>query len=1159
MRKILVVTAFKPILNLNLSVEYYINCFLKLVSLCKFNNIDIVCYTDEITISKIKVKTDFQNFFPYDEKDTFLPYCDKIRSIQNQFDFQNIVQHLNIQSSEKIFTNTEYPAILYSKFSLLRRASQNFTDFSHFTWIDFEIYNNLFCSTNIPLNLYHLVQDNISIFDAGYNSLDQINSPIDTLIKVNPENLLRCSIISVPLHLCEWLENTFKDILDNCFISNNLVCSDECIMSFMYRQYPDKFKIINSNKCDTMFTTLMLNTKLFVINMKKHNDRNLKMKKQLETFNLYNWQIFNGVDGNNLNTTVLKKNNIKLAQENGYYISNRNMTVGEIGCSLSHLSVYNHCIKNNINIACILEDDVIVPPDFDEQLNYIYTYSSHFNWDIIYLGRKIMNFGKKDEEFNLQCPINVFDNKFVISGNSWWTCGYIINTKGMTKIVNSKYLQNLIPIDEALQIMGQKVENSLFNEYCIKEPLKIFALEKSIIHPNNNAFQESSTELSKPINLVDNRLLVIGVATDQTHGLHRFIDSCKYYGIRHDIIGLDTTWKGGNMSQGPGGAHKIHLLYDYIKTIDENQLILVSDTYDVIFTGNSDQIIRSFITYDTDILFATESTCWPDQSKQDMYPNVDTLYKYLNSGGFIGKVDKILLLLHDIHSLQYNYDDQLYYTEKYLNSNKDVKIKLDHQCLIFQTSEFDHLTFGNNKLYNNYTDTYPLHFHGNGAFKKKIIFNNICQYLNNNWTECYGYNSSQNLDSMPSDLKLLVYIEEKNDISVNNDNVYNAIQENIKNIQQNVAIIEYKSNFSSNHNFIDIIRGNIKDIRNQIIQIGKKFDYIWFVSTDVQITSNTVLKDLIIANKSIISPLMKIKDTAFSNFWGDISDSGWYSRSWDYLDIVNRIKQGCWNVPYISNIILIRKDIIEQLDTFFSDIHDQNFNDIDLNFCFNCRYNGIFMHVCNNEHYGDLLDIETLEIKTKYIKSFHDKFNHTKIDEVQLNELIDNVYEFPIFNENFCKTLINKAESYGKWTKVDSNSFDSRIGNIENYPTTDIQLRDLELDIFWKEIVESYISKMVYNIFNFCTKEINLAFIVKYSMDGQTLLEPHHDSSTYTINILLNDPSEFEGGGTHFIKQDKTVFGKQGYAILHPGKLTHFHQGLPITKGVRYLLVSFIN
>ena len=71
-------------------------------------------------------------------------------------------------------------------------------------------------------------------------------------------------------------------------------------------------------------------------------------------------------------------------------------------------------------------------------------------------------------------------------------------------------------------------------------------------------------------------------------------------------------------------------------------------------------------------------------------------------------------------------------------------------------------------------------------------------------------------------------------------------------------------------------------------------------------------------------------------------------------------------------------------------------------------------------------------------------------------------------------------------------------------------------------------------------------------------LKPHHDSSAYTVNLCLNN--SFEGGGCRFIRQNKTVNNKDvGSLIIHPGRITHYHEGLAITAGERYILVSFIN
>ena len=94
----------------------------------------------------------------------------------------------------------------------------------------------------------------------------------------------------------------------------------------------------------------------------------------------------------------------------------------------------------------------------------------------------------------------------------------------------------------------------------------------------------------------------------------------------------------------------------------------------------------------------------------------------------------------------------------------------------------------------------------------------------------------------------------------------------------------------------------------------------------------------------------------------------------------------------------------------------------------------------------------------------------------------------------------------------------------------------------------------------FKTHGLNIAFVVKYEMGHQMDLMPHHDSATYSTVITLNRPGiDFTGGGTRFVKQDVTCEGKKGWCTIHPGKLTHYHEGLPITSGKRFIMVSFIN
>ena len=82
-------------------------------------------------------------------------------------------------------------------------------------------------------------------------------------------------------------------------------------------------------------------------------------------------------------------------------------------------------------------------------------------------------------------------------------------------------------------------------------------------------------------------------------------------------------------------------------------------------------------------------------------------------------------------------------------------------------------------------------------------------------------------------------------------------------------------------------------------------------------------------------------------------------------------------------------------------------------------------------------------------------------------------------------------------------------------------------------------------------------FIIKYSLEKQGYLSLHHDQSVLSSVLTLNE--DFEGGGTFFFRQQKTIIGKTGEMSLHPGMVSHRHGARPITSGVRYVIVSFLS
>jgi hypothetical protein len=152
-----------------------------------------------------------------------------------------------------------------------------------------------------------------------------------------------------------------------------------------------------------------------------------------------------------------------------------------------------------------------------------------------------------------------------------------------------------------------------------------------------------------------------------------------------------------------------------------------------------------------------------------------------------------------------------------------------------------------------------------------------------------------------------------------------------------------------------------------------------------------------------------------------------------------------------------------------------------------------------------------------------------------------------------CNLIIKEANQYGykhTWTTDRHN----------NYPTTDNKIIES-----WKcyGMLENKIKTQLFPYYEgkYRLKPNILSiielFIAKY--DGnqentQKSLNPHQDGSEFSFIICLNE--DYEGGGTRFVKQNKTIHLNTGDVVVFCGQTEH--EGLDVTNGVRYILPGFL-
>ncbi|XP_040535322.1 procollagen-lysine,2-oxoglutarate 5-dioxygenase 2 isoform X2 [Gallus gallus] len=698
-------------------------------------------------------------------------------------------------------------------------------------------------------------------------------------------------------------------------------------------------------------------------------------------------------------------------------------------------------------------------------------------------------------------------------------------------------------------------------------------------------------------------LLVFTVATKETDGFHRFMQTAKHFNYTVKVLGKGEEWKGGELANSIGGGQKVRLLKEGIQSYadQEDLIVMFVECYDVIFAGGPEELLKKFQETNHKVVFAADGLIWPDKRLADKYPVVRSGKRFLNSGGFIGYAPYINRIVQQ-WNLQDNDDDQLFYTKIYVDplARERLNITLDHKCAIFQTLngavDEVHLIFEEGKVRarNSVYETLPITVLGNGP--TKIYLNYLGNYIPNAWTRETGCNIcdldmldlstvteyprvkigvfiEQPTPFLPKFLDRLLtldYPKEALSVFIHNNEVYHEkhikkFWEKAKNIIRNIKIVGPEENLS---------QAEARNMGMDLCRQDEACEYYFSIDADVVLTNPKTLKILIEQNRKIIAPLVTRHGKLWSNFWGALSPDGYYARSEDYIDIVQGNRVGVWNIPYMANIYLIKGQ------TLRSEMKEKNYFmrdklDPDMALCRNAREMGVFMYITNRHEFGRL--ISTANYNTSHYNNDLWQIFENPVDwkETYINPnyskiFTDNIVEqpcpdvfwFPIFSDTACDELVEEMEHFGQWSG--GKHQDSRIsGGYENVPTDDIHMKQIGLDNEWLHFIREFIAPVTLKVFaGYYTKGYALLnFVVKYSPDRQRSLRPHHDSSTFTINIALNKVGEdFQGGGCKFLRYNCSIESpRKGWSFMHPGRLTHLHEGLPILNGTRYIAVSFID
>uniref|UniRef100_A0A7N6BRS9 Glycosyl transferase family 25 domain-containing protein n=1 Tax=Anabas testudineus TaxID=64144 RepID=A0A7N6BRS9_ANATE len=181
-----------------------------------------------------------------------------------------------------------------------------------------------------------------------------------------------------------------------------------------------------------------------------------------------------------LNTSQLHALGIEMMPGYKDPYSGRALTRGEIGCFLSHHSLWTQVIERSLQKILVLEDDVRFEPRFKRRLQAIMddVDKAQLDWDLIYVGRKRMQ---------VQQPEQAVEgvNNLVEADYSYWTLGYALSQQGARKLLAAQPLTRMLPVDEFLPVMFNKHPNTQFMSHFEPRDLKAFSVEPLLIYPTH--------------------------------------------------------------------------------------------------------------------------------------------------------------------------------------------------------------------------------------------------------------------------------------------------------------------------------------------------------------------------------------------------------------------------------------------------------------------------------------------------------------------------------------------------------------------------------------------------------------------------------------------------------------------------------------------------
>ncbi|ERE71303.1 glycosyltransferase 25 family member 3 [Cricetulus griseus] len=219
---------------------------------------------------------------------------------------------------------------------------------------------------------------------------------------------------------------------------------------------------------------------VFVISLARRPQRRARMLSSLWEMEI-SAQVVDAVDGRTLNSSILKHLGVDLLPGYQDPYTGRTLTKGEVGCFLSHYSIWEEVVVRGLARVVVFEDDVRFKDNFRRRLEQMMedVVTQKLSWDLIYLGRKQVS---PEEEVAVEGLPGL-----VVAGYSHWTLAYTLSLAGARKLLATQPLQRMLPVDEFLPVMFDQHPNDQYKAHFWPRDLQAFSAQPLLASPTHYA------------------------------------------------------------------------------------------------------------------------------------------------------------------------------------------------------------------------------------------------------------------------------------------------------------------------------------------------------------------------------------------------------------------------------------------------------------------------------------------------------------------------------------------------------------------------------------------------------------------------------------------------------------------------------------------------